>query len=261
MGFREDREAVGQRADALERELADARSELQRAQMKSAIEIDELKKRLDQRAAPTDEPVWRRWGGTIALFSLVSLMAGGVYMMRVDRERSRIAMAEERELLQLQDRLSSLINEVHAAEAERDRAREELRLAQADHDADLREAVGGMRGIAIIGAFAQETNGFSPVTPQQQCSLSLTWTAGRCDGELTCGAAPIAGGELASLECQMRDGSPWNPALAPAPDAAIGPELRYDGQTRSLELHVNRPPMPEWTARFETRTPVTRTLR
>jgi hypothetical protein len=200
VGFREDREAIGQRADSLERELVEARQALQTETLRAA-EVDDLRLRLDRLTSERDalrrgvEPVWR---GRVGLAAIAFLVVTGVAGF-VIWQAQRVASRDAHEIARLTAALDAAEPRVDAALVARDRAVAELEVAsqQATEDARLvqhqlataqRQETGE---VYLVTGRVTASSGPSPTHEGALCALTARRAHGECIASVTCDGAPV----------------------------------------------------------------------
>ena len=153
MGFRDDREAVVQRVDVLERELASTKNELEAALLRAG-EVDDLRKRVvdltrERDALRTDgEPGWATRRRVIGFGALLAVAVVVVVAYVVDdglRHELRVATAVR---TLAENARAQAESDLETTRQERDAARNELRQIDQAHDevmADLQRQLDAAR--------------------------------------------------------------------------------------------------------------------
>ncbi len=260
MGFRDDREASQQRLDALERDLAAAKTALDGARLRAA-ESEDLRKRLEalgnENAALRRglEPRQRRMLALSAV-ALVAVGAVGVVVhshTRAELERARVG--EELAVSAVQQCEA----QVEPLRHERDAAREEL----AGIDEVERQEVGRLESLLasaqlhqvgaalLVTAHVTDREGAVPVGTDDDCVLAI-----RDIGLATCVATVVCGATRVypflepapTVTCTSGPGgwradgrAPLDTATAVA-DPTLPPLLALDARARTLVVRETGTP-------------------
>ncbi len=274
MGFREDREAIAQRAEALERELVELRAALTSSELRRTLAVDELEKRIAELTARESgarraaEPMARKHAALVGAIAFLLVVGGSVFLWRTRADATRAARFDEMERNRMERRLDTLESDLHDAEVARDRALAELRTSTEEHREELsalrRAADRSYRAtgsLAVIRGRVAAVQGYGPASVGSTCVLTLSVDeSARCLARLTCGGTAIypTADAPAELDCLMNDGSRWDPRRAPGPALASATiagapaVLVYDRAARTILVHQDEPPLPPWSLTLTT---------
>jgi hypothetical protein len=256
VGFRDDREANVQRLDALERELASTKNELEAALLRAA-EVDDLRKRVVDLGNERDalkrgvEPGWASRNQTlrygIGVLGLAIVGAGFVAWSALRHQMTAASTAQ-----------TLAESQAASCDAERERLQNDLgatrsELAQIDatndgelHDlrGQLRDAVSHRAGPAlVVTAHVTARSGNVPAGATDDCAMTVREASGRvCIATVVCGPTQVFPLVLPpDVVCIAEGGGLWTAAsgvpLASAtaridsiPDAL----LEYDAAAHAL---------------------------
>jgi hypothetical protein len=255
VGFRDDRDAVSHRADALTRELDDAQSELRNEKLRSA-EVDDLRRRLSEASKQRDElgrgvAPWRT--GAWALLAVVTALsiAGGVLAYQRDAVREREVRGDRIELARLSHELSAAQGRLAEAEAASSRAGAELGTARVARERELRELEQ-----QLLAAERERAGDVLVVTGQNAqgeiCLLTIRPAGGEtCLATLTCAGRVVfpLDDDPSEGVCRGADGEAWESVHAPLLSLRIGtPQSGI--VLDAMALHLTRHRRPEMLRRL-----------
>lgn len=266
MAFRDDREASQQRVDALERELATAKTELDAARLR-ASENEDLKKRL---AALGEENATLRRGvepksaarlraATLTFVAVLAalVIAGGVAWSLASTELQRAQVGEQLAVSAVQQCEA----EVGPVRGELERARTELSGIDEAHRAEMARLetllshaqLHEVGAALLVTAHVTEREGNVPTGTADDCVLAIrdNGDAGACVATVLCGTTRVYpfNEPAPTVRCAGAAGAWRADGTAPLLTATASADSRlpllldYDGRARTLVVRETGAPV------------------